>query len=149
MSDDLKPLNVKAPLHLLPARPLRAISAAIEHGALKYAPWNWQDKSRNDERVNEQMAALLRHVTAAADPVENDHDEESGLHHLAHAGACLMILLHKLGIDYKPSRLKLKKWETQMDDRTKLPPGAAELRRALLASVEHHHHDIPTEEKDS
>lgn len=106
MSEDLKPMSVKAPMHLLPARPLRAVVAAIEHGALKYKPWNWQDTSKNEQRISELMAALMRHVTAAADPVETDYDDESGLHHIAHAGACVLILLHKMGVDYVPSKLK-------------------------------------------
>lgn len=104
---DLKPLSLKAPMHLLPARPLRAIVAAIEHGAIKYEPWNWQDMSKNKERIDELVAALLRHVTAAADPAESDYDEESGLHHMMHAGACVILAIFKMGLDYKPSRFKL------------------------------------------
>ena len=106
MNKDLKPMSVKAPMHLLPARPLRALSAAMEHGALEYAPWNWQDISKNEERINELMAALMRHVTAAADPAESDYDDKSGLHHMCHAGACVLIILHKIGIDYEPCKLK-------------------------------------------
>lgn len=105
-SRDLKPIGVKAPLDLLPAKPLRAISAAMEYGAIKYEPWNWQDTSNNAKRVREQLAALLRHVLSASDPSEPDYDEESGLHHLAHAGACVMILLYKLNIDYQSSKIK-------------------------------------------
>ena len=113
---DLKPLSVKAPMHLLPARPLRALASAIEHGALKYEPWNWQDTSKNNERINELQAALMRHVTAAADPAESDYDDESGLHHITHAGACVLLLLHKMGVDYEPCKLKLESMRKTDDE---------------------------------
>ena len=100
---DLKPRGVKAPLNLLPLKPLKAISGAMEHGAVKYAPWNWQDVQKPQAEIDELYAALLRHTFAASDPSQPDIDDESGLHHLTHAGACVMILLYKLGIDYRPS----------------------------------------------
>lgn len=100
---DLKPLGEKAPLNLLPATPLRAISSVMQHGSVKYAPWNYVDNSQAQARTDEQLAALLRHVCKASDPTQSDYDDESGLHHLAHAGACVLILLQKLGIDYEPS----------------------------------------------
>ena len=100
---DLKPVGVKAPMNLLPAAPLRAIASAMEHGAAKYAPWNWQQNT-DQATINELLAALLRHTTAASDPSQSDYDDESGLHHLTHAGACIMILLFKLDIDYAPSK---------------------------------------------
>jgi hypothetical protein len=111
---DLKPRGVKAPLNLLPLRPLQAIAAVIEHGAVKYAPWNWQDPKQRQAAITELYAALLRHTFAASDPSEPDIDEESGLHHMAHAGACVLILLYKLGQDYQPSKL-LKKPQTSPD----------------------------------
>lgn len=100
---DLKPVGVKAPLALLPRNALCAIAGVIEHGAQKYAPWNWMDNSQAQARVEELHNALLRHVYSSSDPSQPDIDEESGIHHLAHAGACILILLYKLGIDYVPS----------------------------------------------
>lgn len=100
---DLKPRGVKAPLNLLPLKPLKAISGAMEHGAVKYAPWNWQDVQQPQAEIDELYAALLRHTFAASDPSQSDFDDESGLHHLCHAGACVLILLYKLGLDYQPS----------------------------------------------
>jgi len=70
---------------------------------VKYAPWNWQQNT-DQATINELLAALLRHTTAASDPSQSDYDDESGLHHLTHAGACIMILLFKLDIDYAPSK---------------------------------------------
>lgn len=100
---DLKPIGVKAPMSLLPRAPLGAIAGVFEHGAIKYGPWNWQDKSQPQARIEELHNALLRHTLASGDPSEDDFDDESRIHHLAHAGACILILLFKLGIDYKPS----------------------------------------------
>ena len=102
---DLKPVGVKAPLNLLPLRPLRAISAAMQHGALKYEPWNWTDPGQAQARIDELHAALLRHSLASSDPTQPNADEESGLHHLAHAGACIVLLLYKMGLDYEASKL--------------------------------------------
>lgn len=99
---DLKPVGVKAPMNLLPARPLRAIAAAMEHGAVKYAPWNWQEDT-DQATIDELYAAAMRHLTKASDPSEDDFDDESRLHHLTHLGACVLILLFKLGIDYQAS----------------------------------------------
>lgn len=102
---DLKPRGVKAPLNLLPALPLQAIAGAMEHGAVKYAPWNWQDIEQPQAELDELVAAILRHATAVADPSRSDYDEESGIHHLAHVGAGVLIYLWKAGIGYQPSKL--------------------------------------------
>ncbi|UCC74940.1 MAG: hypothetical protein JSV86_10440 [Gemmatimonadota bacterium] len=98
---NLKPRGVKAPLNLIPARPLRVIAAAMEDGANRYAPWNWIERRDDDRDV--YGAALRRHVEKFTDPTEPDYADDSKIHHLAHAGACILILLHKLGIDY-PAR---------------------------------------------
>lgn len=89
---NLKPRVGKAPLWLLPARPLRAIAGALLDGATKYAPWNWTKQDPTEARA-QYGSALMRHVTAALDPTEPDRDSESALHHLAHAGACIVILI--------------------------------------------------------
>lgn len=98
---DLKPRNIKAPLHLLPARALRAVASAIEDGAVKYAPWNWLEQKDDYREV--YGAAMARHVCAFNDPTESDYAKDSGVHHIAHAVACGLILLTKLGIDYHRS----------------------------------------------
>jgi len=117
---DLKPIGVKAPMNLLPARPLRAIAAAMEHGAHKYAPWNWQDNTEQ-ATIDELYAALLRHTFKASDPSEDDLDDESRLHHLCHAGACVLLLLFKLGIDYQPSAWLETAKPDYVGDATPLP----------------------------
>jgi hypothetical protein len=95
---NLKPRDVKAPLSLIPARPLRAIAAAMENGARKYVPWNWTEPTDDFRQVYSD--ALRRHVEKFTDLTEPDYADDSQIHHLAHAGACILILLHKLGIDY-------------------------------------------------
>ena len=102
---DLKPIGVKAPLNLLPFGPLGAIAGVMEHGAVKYAPWNWQDGDQPQAEMDELIAAMLRHAVAVADPSVSDIDEESGLHHVAHIGCGSMIYLWKAGVGYTPSRL--------------------------------------------
>lgn len=137
MKKDLKPTGVKAPMHLLPAGPLRALTSALEHGAIKYEPWNWQDLSHNDVRVAELYAALGRHLTSAQDPSEPDFDDESGLHHLCHAGACVILLLFKLGIDYKPSLLKGDE-----------PEGSVKPTANPKTPLGGHYHELPEELKE-
>lgn len=100
----MKPSRIKAALDLLPARPLRAISAAFLDGATNYEPWDWLHA--DEKKIQEWKAALLRHVTSYVDPTENDFDKKSGLHHLAHAGATVMILLYHAGVDFVQPKKK-------------------------------------------
>lgn len=89
-------VNTKAPLELLPSKPLRAISSAALDGAVKYGRWNWQ-KAANREIYK---GALMRHVTAFNDPSESDYASDSKVHHLAHAAMCCIILLYIDGVDF-------------------------------------------------
>lgn len=100
---DLKPIGQKSPLNLIPRNALCAIAGVMEHGNQKYAPWNFVDCNQPQAEIAELQAALLRHTLASSDPTESDYDDESGIHHLAHAGACVLILLVKLGLGYEPS----------------------------------------------
>jgi len=100
---DLKPRGGKPPLGLLPFRGLAGISAALEYGASKYLPWNWQDKyeDETDESIRQTYGgAALRHLYQWIDPSEEDLDDESGIHHLFHAGACIVIAIWRLGLNY-------------------------------------------------
>lgn len=87
----------KSRMSLLPFRALEAVASAFHHGAIKYEPWNWME-GHDPTRYAD---ALLRHVHAFADPTLPDYDEESGLHHLAHAGACVLILLTYLHVGWQ------------------------------------------------
>lgn len=73
---------------LLPWRGLAAVVDVLEFGARKYAPGNWRKVPDARQRYTD---ALLRHVVAYAGG--ETHDPESSLHHLAHAGCCVLFLL--------------------------------------------------------
>lgn len=73
---------------LLPPRSLLAIADVLTFGAAKYAVDNWKWVEDAHERYTD---ALFRHLYAWQDGERND--PESGLHHLAHAGCCLLFLL--------------------------------------------------------
>lgn len=101
MSDagDLKPTTAagKAPLDLLPWEALGPVAEAFACGARKYRRDNW--RSLTSRRV--YLGAALRHLAAWA--MREDTDPDSGLPHLAHAAASVLILLtaeiHGLGED--------------------------------------------------
>lgn len=72
----------KPRLSLLPYAPLCAVAEVLAYGCRKYSKDNWQHVPDGRQRY---IDALLRHAHAYADG--ETHDDESGLHHLAHA-AC-------------------------------------------------------------
>jgi len=73
---------------LLPTNTVQQIIQVLEFGAAKYKENNWQHVDRGPERYYD---ALMRHVHAWRDGEKRD--PESGLHHLAHAGCCLLFML--------------------------------------------------------
>lgn len=85
--DDLGKLR----FDLIPWPALVAIVSALTYGANKYGDDNWMRVPDGRKRY---LAALLRHVVAYAGG--ETHDRESGIHHLGHAGACLLFLLSDL-----------------------------------------------------
>jgi len=106
----MKELGNKAPLWLIPARPLRAIAGGFLCGAFKYAPWDWtQDNGDREARVNEHKSALRRHGEKFTDPTEPDIDEETGQHHLILLATNAIMLIWHLGIDYVKPKNKPKK----------------------------------------
>ena len=78
----------KPPLHLIPpsAEILEAVVMGL--GARKYGPYNWRTAPI---RATVYIAAAKRHLAQWLDG--QDEDVESGVSHLAHARACLGILL--------------------------------------------------------
>lgn len=78
----------KPPLHLIPpaAEILEAVVMGL--GARKYGPFNWRSAN---VRATIYIAAAKRHMAQWLDG--QDDDPESGVSHLAHARACLGILL--------------------------------------------------------
>jgi Domain of unknown function (DUF5664) len=93
--DPPKPVNpkdglgiLKLPLHLWPASATAHGSLALLDGLLKYGRMNWRG---TEVRALVYVGALLRHV---ADWMEGENvDAKSGLHPLAHALACLAIIV--------------------------------------------------------
>lgn len=78
----------RPPLHLVPPALIIGAGEVFKLGASKYGPYNWREK-----RVSSSVyqGAALRHLLAWWDGEEND--PESGESHLAHAAACVGILL--------------------------------------------------------
>lgn len=79
--------NNKPDLTLLPRPAKEQIARVFMFGAKKYGRSNYK-KGMEWTRL---LAAAERHLTAFADG--EDKDIESGENHLAHAGACIMMLI--------------------------------------------------------
>lgn len=91
---------------LLPFDALSGVAAVLTYGAKKYADRNWE-KGMHWGRL---LAAALRHLSLWARGY--DHDEESGLHHLAHAACCILmvygLVLRKKGVDDRGQEQRVK-----------------------------------------
>lgn len=77
----------KPPMSLIPYMAIREIAKVLAFGAKKYEPWNWA-KGMDWSRL---ISAAERHLGAFKDGI--DADEETGLMHLAHLGACVVFLI--------------------------------------------------------
>lgn len=81
--------RAKPAISLIPGPALLHIADAFSDGAGKYGPANW----RNDPvSTSIYVDAAYRHIMAYFDGRERSA-EDSGVHHLGHAAACLCILL--------------------------------------------------------
>lgn len=78
----------KTQLQLIPPPALTAEAKAFEEGARKYGAYNWREKNVSSSVY---QGATLRHILAWYDG--EDNNPETGVSHLAHARACLGILL--------------------------------------------------------
>lgn len=78
----------KLPLHLVPPVAVGYLAMALADGAKKYGPYNWREK-----RISSSVyhAAAKRHLDAWWDG--EDLAPDSKVHHLAHAMACLALIL--------------------------------------------------------
>lgn len=72
---------------LIPYDALEEIIKALEHGAEEYSDWNWLKGTV----WSRYFAPAMRHLTAWW--MGESRDAESGLSHLAHAGACILFLI--------------------------------------------------------
>lgn len=112
LSDTSKPTNPKdavgirkPSLFAMPMPPLFEIGVVMTLGAHKYGKHNWRDMG---VRSTVYFDAVMRHLTVYFEG--EDFDPESGVSHLAHAAACLIILLdaglHQLLKDDRPIATK-------------------------------------------
>ncbi|MEX0716614.1 MAG: dATP/dGTP diphosphohydrolase domain-containing protein [Planctomycetaceae bacterium] len=93
----------KPPLHLVPPAAEIAESLVMALGAQKYGPFNWRSAR---VKASVYVAAARRHLLQWFDG--EDDDPESGVSHLAHARACLGILLDAIAtgqlVDDRPPK---------------------------------------------
>ena len=106
----------KPPLHLIPpaAEILEAVVMGL--GARKYGEFNWRTSK---VRATVYIAAAKRHLAQWLDG--QDDDPESGVSHLAHARACLGVLLDAIATG------------NVIDDRPPAGPGAALIQKHTKA----------------
>jgi Domain of unknown function (DUF5664) len=76
----------KPDLSLLPREFLDEVAKAMQYGEKKYGRYNY----RGGMAWHRIVAACMRHITAWNDG--EDCDSESGVSHLGHAGACILML---------------------------------------------------------
>lgn len=78
----------KPRLSLVPPSGLVYAALAMANGADKYGPYNWRDKKVQSMIY---LEACMRHILSYQDGEECAQD--SGIPHLGHAIACLLILI--------------------------------------------------------
>ena len=84
----------KLPLHLVPPSATHYLAMAFADGAKKYGPYNWRDRTVSSSVY---VAAAKRHIDAWWDG--EDLSSDAKIHHIAHAMACMAIILDALTID--------------------------------------------------
>lgn len=78
----------KSPLRLVPPALELFAAEAFRDGAEKYGPYNWR---QTNVSTGSYYEAAKRHLDSWWDG--EDIDPKSNVHHLAHAAACIAILL--------------------------------------------------------
>jgi hypothetical protein len=78
----------KPRMSVMPAQALLRVAEALQTGAEKYGRLDWRN---HDTRASTYYDACFRHLFAWWDG--EDTDPESGLSHVAHAAASLLILM--------------------------------------------------------
>jgi hypothetical protein len=93
----------KAPLGVVPVALVIGVAPAMAVGAKKYGPFNWRGQP---VQVMTYIEAIQRHLYAFVDG--QDVAEDTGVSHLAHAGAGLAILMDAYAlnrvIDNRPEK---------------------------------------------
>lgn len=80
--------QLKAPLRLVPPVAIARCAEAFGDGAIKYGPYNWREKG---VALSVYYEACMRHLGYYWDGENVASD--SKVHHLAHAMACIAIIL--------------------------------------------------------
>lgn len=80
--------TTRCPLHLVPDPAIAELAVVMWFGAKKYGAYNWRT---TEVAVSTYVAAARRHLAQFWNG--EDDDAESGVSHLAHAMACLAIML--------------------------------------------------------
>lgn len=84
---------LKLPLDLVPPSATHFLAMAMADGAKKYGPYNWREHAIS---TSVYIGAAKRHIDAFWDGETNA--EDSKVHHIAHAMACLAIMLDAMSI---------------------------------------------------
>ncbi len=99
----------KPAMSSVPPIPMFTMGQAMRDGNAKYGRMNWRDEGVT---ASIYYDAALRHMMAWYDG--EDIAEDSGVHHLGHAMACLAIILdaeaHESLTDDRPTAGKLSEW---------------------------------------
>ena len=94
--------ETKPPLHLVPEVANILEAEVMRLGAEKYGPYNWRS---NNVKASVYISAARRHMASWFDG--EDIDEQSRVSHLAHARACLGIMLDAIAngnlVDDRPA----------------------------------------------
>ena len=85
--------NEKIRMDLLPFESLEEIADVLTFGAKKYSDNNWK---LVEDPIRRYESAMLRHISAYKKGEMKD--PESGKSHLAHAGCCLLFLIHSTAL---------------------------------------------------
>ena len=98
----LKHDGEKIPLALLPFESLEEIAKVLDFGSQKYSDWNWTKGFKWSRLYSSTLRHLFAHMRG------ENKDPETGLSHLAHAGANVLFLiyheLHRVGEDDRHNR---------------------------------------------
>jgi hypothetical protein len=111
MSNNKKQDFSKPPYELLPQLALAGASRGLQHGDAKYGTGNYMEAPRSADTVKLYVAAIYRHlaeIQGADGKWEGIHSksEDSGIPHIHHAMADMMILAAIFGIG-DPGQSKL------------------------------------------
>ncbi len=125
----------KVSLSLVPASSLIYEALAMKNGADKYGPFNWRG---NKVQLMIYIDACLRHIYSFVDG-ENDA-QDSKVPHLAHAKACLGIIIDAMCtgnlIDNRPSKGKavelLEKFKQTVEPGKMIPHKGFHLKKTPL-----------------